>query len=53
MASSIARMIAQAEKSGRTVTSITTPDGTTIRFDEPTPSDATNPWLADLPKVKQ
>jgi hypothetical protein len=48
---SLAKLIAQAEKSGRTVTSITMPDGTTIHFGEPTPSDATNPWLADIAKA--
>jgi hypothetical protein len=39
---SIDKLIAAAEQSGRTVTSVTTPDGHTIRFDEPT--EATNPF---------
>jgi hypothetical protein len=43
---SMASLIKRAEKAGRRVTSITTPDGTTIRFADPEPSDATNPWLA-------
>jgi hypothetical protein len=43
-------MIAQAEKSGRNVTSITTPEGYTIRFEEPQPTEASNPWLADIEK---
>jgi hypothetical protein len=48
------KMIEQAEKAtGKTVTSITTPDGTTLHFGEPEPTEATNPWLADLDKVKQ
>jgi hypothetical protein len=42
----MASLIKRAEKAGRRVTSITTPDGTTIRFADPEPSDATNPWLA-------
>jgi hypothetical protein len=29
------------------------PDGTTLHFDETKPTNASNPWLADLPKVKQ
>ena len=43
------RLIAQAEKaSGKTISSITMPDGTTVSFGEPEPTAATNPWLADL-----
>jgi len=45
--------VKRAEKTGRTVTSVTTPDGTIPHFDETKPSDVSNPWLADLPKVKQ
>lgn len=48
---SVATMIKQAEKSGKAVSSITTPDGTTIHFGEPAPTEASNPWLADLNKV--
>jgi hypothetical protein len=45
---SIARQIAQAEKTGKTVTSVTTPDGTTIHFGESTnpDSDALDQWIA-------
>jgi hypothetical protein len=48
---SIATLVKRAEKTGRAVTSITTPDGTTIHFGENTPSDASNPWLADIAKA--
>jgi hypothetical protein len=48
---SIARTIKQAERSGKKVTSITTPDGATLRFNEPEPTEATNPWLAKLEKA--
>jgi hypothetical protein len=27
------------------------PDGTTINFGDPEPSDAKNPWLADIGKA--
>jgi hypothetical protein len=50
---SIATLIKRAEKTGRTVTSITTPDGTRINFGEGEPSEANNPWLADLKVTKQ
>lgn len=42
------KAIAAAERAGKVVTSITTPDGTTLRFDEPAPTEAANPWLADI-----
>jgi hypothetical protein len=45
------RLIAQAEKAGKTVTSVTTPDGHTLTFGEPQSSEANNPWLVDLDKV--
>jgi tripartite-type tricarboxylate transporter receptor subunit TctC len=32
-------------------TCVTTPDGVTLKFGEPEPTEATNPWLADLDKV--
>jgi hypothetical protein len=50
---SIATLVARAERTGKRVTSITTPDGTTINFGEPVSAESNNPWLADLPKVKQ
>jgi hypothetical protein len=40
----------QAEKAGKNVASITTPDGVTLRFGEFQPTEASNPWLADLKK---
>ena len=45
------RLIAQAEKTGKTVTSVTTPDGHTLRFGELPSSEANNPWLVDLDKM--
>jgi hypothetical protein len=48
---SVGRLIRQAEKAtGKAVTSITT-DGVTLTFGEPQPTEANNPWLADLDKV--
>jgi hypothetical protein len=48
---SIATLVKRAEKTGKTVTSITTRDGTTINFGDPQPSKTNNPWLADIGKV--
>lgn len=50
---SIATMIKRAEKSGREVTSVTLPDGTRLHFGECEPSEANNPWLADMKATKQ
>ena len=51
---SIGRMIAAAERAGKKVTSITTPDGVTLHFGKVEDTDTTNPWLADLGKtIKQ
>jgi hypothetical protein len=50
---SIRTLIKQAEKSGKPVTSVTTPEGVTLRFDQPEPTEAGNPWLADLKVTKQ
>ena len=45
-------LIKQAEKSGKTVTSITTPDGVTLRFGEgEAATEANNPWPLDDFKV--
>jgi hypothetical protein len=44
---SISRAIAQAERSGRHVSSVTTSDGMTLNFDQQ-PTEANNPWLADI-----
>ena len=50
----IGTLIKQAEKAGRTVTSITTSEGVTLRFGEPNPTEVANPWLAGLKgKTKQ
>jgi hypothetical protein len=49
---SIAELVQRAERAGKGVTSIVTADGTTINFDEPKPSDASNPWLDDLKLTK-
>lgn len=48
---SIHTLIRQAEKAGKPVSSVTTPDGITLRFGESEPTEAVNPWLADLPKA--
>ena len=47
----LASTIKQAEKAGKNVTSITTAEGVTLSFDQPKPTEASNPWLADLDKV--
>ena len=39
------------DSAGKTVTSVTTPDGHTLTFGEPQSSEANNPWLVDLDKV--
>ena len=41
-------MVAAAEKTGKVVSSITMPDGTALHFGESAPTEASNPWLADL-----
>jgi hypothetical protein len=45
---SIRRLVQQAEASGHSVASVTTPDGMTIHFGQPEPSEANNPWRDDL-----
>ena len=45
---SIKKMIAAAERAGKKVTSITTPDGVTLRFGESEPTEANNPWLVGI-----
>jgi hypothetical protein len=49
----VGTLIKRAEKEGKTVTSVTTPDGTVLHFGEPQPTEASNPWLADLDKVSK
>jgi hypothetical protein len=41
---SLAKLVKQAERGGRKVSSVTTESGVTIRFAEE-PADETNPWL--------
>jgi hypothetical protein len=49
---SMRRMIAAAEKIGKTLTSITHPDGTVLHFGELAPMQASKPWpLTDFTKV--
>jgi hypothetical protein len=51
---SIPKMIAAAERGGKKVTSVTTPEGVTLRFGESEPpTEASNPWLDDLKVTKQ
>jgi hypothetical protein len=51
---SIRKMIAAAERTGKKVTSVTTPEGVTLRFGESEPTEASNnPWLDDLKVTKQ
>jgi hypothetical protein len=45
----VATLIKQAEKAGRTVTSVTV-DRITLHFSSE-PTEATNPWLADIEKA--
>src|SRR5215472_6835448 len=50
--SSLKRQITAAEKAtGKPVTSVTLPDGTTIYFGNSAPTEAVNPWLADIAKA--
>ena len=46
-------LIKQVERIGKHVSSVTTPDGTVLHFGEPQPTEASNPWLADLKVTKQ
>jgi hypothetical protein len=51
---SIGRMIAAAERRGKSVTSITTPDGVTLHFSKLDAAEGpSNPWLDDLKVPKQ
>jgi hypothetical protein len=50
---SLRKMIAAAERDGRKVTSITTPDGVTLHFGKVEDTEASNPWLDDLKVTKQ
>ena len=51
---SISRMVAAAEKIGKSVTSVSLPDGTVLHFGGEPVTEATNPWpLTDFTRVKQ
>ena len=50
---SIGRQIAAAQRGGKNVTSITTPDGVTLHFGKSESIEASNPWLDDLKVTKQ
>jgi hypothetical protein len=43
-------LLAEAAKGGKTVTSITLPDGTKLTFGEGEQAPDSNPWLAELTK---
>jgi len=43
-------LLAEAAKGGKTVTSITLPDGTHVVFGEGKPTEDSNPWLAEITK---
>ena len=47
------RLIKQAEQTGKSVNSITTPDGHVLHFGEAETTAAGNPWLADLKVIKK
>lgn len=49
----IKKLIEAAERDGKIVTSVTTPDGVTLHFDktEHNTEASNNPWLDDLNKV--
>ena len=49
---SIGKMIKQAEKAGKNVTSITMPDGVTLTFGQE-PTEVGNPWLTAIEKQTQ
>jgi hypothetical protein len=45
---SVRKMIAAAERGGKSVESITTPDGVTLHFGKVENTEAGNPWLAAI-----
>ena len=49
----IGRMIAAAERGGKNVTGITTPDGVKLHFGKGESTETSNPWLDDLKATKQ
>jgi len=50
---SIRKLIEQAEKAGKPVTSVTMPDGTKLDFSKPESAASENPWFDDLKVTKQ
>jgi hypothetical protein len=51
---SIAAMVKRAEKAGKTVTSVSVEgDKVILTFGESNPTDANNPWLAEIEKATQ
>jgi hypothetical protein len=50
---SIRKLVEQAEKAGKTVTSITTPDGTRLDFGEADRATNFNPWDRVLPNASK
>lgn len=48
---SVRSLISRAQKAGKTVASITTPEGYTLTFGEAQPSEASNPWLVDIERA--
>jgi hypothetical protein len=50
---SIRKLVEQAEKAGKTVTSITTPDGTKLDFGEADRATNFNPWDRVLPNASK
>jgi len=50
---SIRKLVEQAEKVGKTVTSITTPDGTKLDFGEADQGTNFNPWDRVLPNASK
>jgi hypothetical protein len=47
---SIDALLKEAARAGKTVTSITLPDGTKVNFGEGDPVESVNPWLKELRK---
>jgi hypothetical protein len=50
---SIRKLIEEAEKAGKPVTSVTMPDGTKLDFSKPESAASENPWFDDLKVTKQ
>ena len=46
----IKTLLKESAQGGKTVTSITLPDGTHVVFGEGKPTEDSNPWLAEITK---